>query len=85
MSKSSQDFWGVIKFFGPLAALQFVAFTVPALFFRDNYSLLAAFQFSCVLAITALAAGTGYKAGKRDAAAAAGGGAAGPAESRDGN
>lgn len=67
MSKSSQDFRGVIKFFGPLAALQLVVFVVPALFLKDNYSLLAAFQFSGVLAITALAAGTGYKAGKRGA------------------
>ena len=67
MSKSSQDFWGVIKFFGPLAALQVAAFVVPAFVFKDNYSLLASFQISGVLAITALAAGTGYKAGKRDA------------------
>lgn len=67
MSKSSQDFWGVIKFFGPLAALQVAAFVVPALIFKGNNSLVVAFQLSFVLAITQLAASAGYKAGKRDA------------------
>lgn len=67
MSRSSQDFWGVIKFFGPLAALQVAVFVIPAVIFKDNNSLVAAFQIPGVLAITALAAGTGYKAGKRDA------------------
>ena len=67
MSKSSQEFWGIIKNFGPLAALQVVVFVVPAIIFRDNHPWVAASQISGVLAITALAAGTGYKAGKRDA------------------
>ena len=67
MSKSSQEFWSIIKSFGPLAALQVAVFVVPALIFRDNHGLVAVGQISGVIAITALASGTGYNAGKRDA------------------
>ncbi|MHC4880568.1 MAG: hypothetical protein ACYTGL_29305 [Planctomycetota bacterium] len=63
MSSPAQEFWGVLKFFGPLAVLQVVAFTVSAFVAPGNYGVL----FSANLTVVLIAAGAGYSRGKRDA------------------
>lgn len=63
MPSPAQDFWGVVKSFGPLAVLQVVAFTVAAFVAPKNYGVM----FSANLTVTLIANGAGYSRGKRDA------------------
>ena len=62
MSTPAQEFWGIIKWFGPLAALQVIAFVCAVAVAPDNYGV----QIVSQLTVTMIAAGAGYNAGKRE-------------------
>ena len=63
MSTPAQEFWGVIKWFGPLAALQVIAFVCAVAAAPENYGV----QVVSQLTVTMIAARAGYTAGKREA------------------
>jgi len=62
MSTPAQESWGIIKWFGPLAALQVIAFVCAVAVVPKNYGV----QVISQLTVTMIAAGAGYNAGKRE-------------------
>lgn len=69
MSAAMRDFRNVIRFFGPLAGIQVLAFVAAALLIPDNPALL----FVSQLTVTMIAAGAGFRAGRRNGLAEAAG------------
>ena len=66
MATRSEEFWGIVKSFGPLAALHVLVYAGSAAVFQDNRTWTAVAQLTGALMVTALGGGLGYRAGKRD-------------------
>ena len=58
-----QDFWNVIKFFGPLAVIQVSAYVAAVMLVPGNHGVL----FVSQLTVTLIASSAGFNAGKRAA------------------